>query len=276
MSEQPIVVGVDDTPESRSAVRWAAREAALRRVDLRILSAAPRDDARRTERATELVTEGRNLARSTAPDAPVSTQVVAGDPADALVAAAATATMLVIGRRARGRLADLVLGSVTREVTARAHGMTVVVRAKYEERPGAEVVVGVDGSAPSAHALDVALDEASLRGARLKVVYAEAGSIPLRSADLVPAYTPEVEIKEARERLTRWLAPRTERRPEVTVRHGVLAGDAAPVLTDASADAALLVVGARGHGEVSGALLGSVSHGILHHVTCPLAIVRRR
>lgn len=276
MSEQPIVVGVDDSPESWSAVQWAAHEATLRGLDLRILSAAPPDDAGRTERATNLVAEGRSLALSLASELRTETRVVPGDPADALVEAADTAAMLVIGRRARGALADLVLGSVTREVTGRAYGTTVVVRARQEERPGGEIVVGVDGSAPSEDALDVALDEAHVRGARLTVVYAEAGSIPLRPTDLMPSYIPEVEMHEARERLTRWLAPRTGHRPEVTIRHGVMAGEAPAVLPEAAAEAALLVVGARGHGEAGELQLGSVSHSILHHATCPLAIVRRR
>jgi len=276
MSEEPIVVGVDGSPESRAAVRWAAREAALHGRELRILTAVPvRDDARLTERATDLLTECRDLAQATARGVRADTRLVPAGPVDALVAAAETAVMLVVGRRPRGPLADLVLGSVTREVTARAPGVTVVVRASREERTGGQVVAGVDGSASSAHALDVALEEAHLRGVGLNVVYAEAGWMPPHSSELVPAYTPEVEMDAARDRLDHWLKPRIDRWPGVPVHRRVLPGAAAVVLTDASAEAALLVIGAQGHGE-AGTLLGSVSHGVIHHATCPVALVRPR
>ncbi|MGW2853670.1 universal stress protein, partial [Streptomyces sp. NPDC001215] len=66
------------------------------------------------------------------------------------------------------------------------------------------------------------------------------------------------------------------RYPDVTVRQEVLSGETREVLIEASSGAQLMVVGARGHGGLSGMLLGSVSQAVLHHAHCPVAVVRGR
>lgn len=51
-------------------------------------------------------------------------------------------------------------------------------------------------------------------------------------------------------------------------------GRASRVLVDASQQAAMLVVGSRGHGALTGALLGSVSSACVAHAHCPVLVVR--
>lgn len=51
-------------------------------------------------------------------------------------------------------------------------------------------------------------------------------------------------------------------------------GEAGPALLDAATGAALLIVGSRGHGGLVTLLLGSTSDTVLHHTTCPTALVR--
>lgn len=60
----------------------------------------------------------------------------------------------------------------------------------------------------------------------------------------------------------------------VEVRTQVVHGDAAPVLIDASCDAALLVVGSRGLGAIVGTFLGSVSEHCVRHASCPVVVIR--
>jgi nucleotide-binding universal stress UspA family protein len=58
------------------------------------------------------------------------------------------------------------------------------------------------------------------------------------------------------------------------VRARVVEGNAAQVLLDASDGADLLVVGSRGHGGFTEALLGSVSQHCVHHARCPVVVIR--
>jgi nucleotide-binding universal stress UspA family protein len=51
-------------------------------------------------------------------------------------------------------------------------------------------------------------------------------------------------------------------------------GNAAQVLLDACDGADLLVVGSRGHGGFTEALLGSVSQHCVHHARCPVVVLR--
>jgi nucleotide-binding universal stress UspA family protein len=69
------------------------------------------------------------------------------------------------------------------------------------------------------------------------------------------------------------LAGWQEKYPDVAVRSGVVREHAAAGLVAESATAQLLVVGNRGRHAMAGTLLGSVSQAVLHHATCPVAVV---
>jgi nucleotide-binding universal stress UspA family protein len=153
---------------------------------------------------------------------------------------------------------------------AHAHCPVVVVpEPEHITQEPAYYVVGVDGSEHSAAAVDVAFEEAALRGAQLRALYVwEPG--PLRIFD---EYAPQ---QKARQLLSEIVAGRHARYPEVDLRHELLVGHPVQVLTDASAHALGLVVGTRGHGGFTGMLLGSVSQGVLHHARCPVIAVPSR
>ncbi|MGD0944860.1 MAG: universal stress protein [Acidimicrobiales bacterium] len=134
------------------------------------------------------------------------------------------------------------------------------------------IVVGVDGSPASAGALEVAVEEARLRRARLHVIYAyPAMASPLTGSTGHDYY--EQTEHEAREVLQHVAAagPPTE---GLDVEWLGVPGNPAEVLIEASRGASLLVVGSRGRGGFLGLLMGSVSSQCAHHAHCPVLIVR--
>jgi nucleotide-binding universal stress UspA family protein len=62
----------------------------------------------------------------------------------------------------------------------------------------------------------------------------------------------------------------------LTVDQVVVEGPAGASLCERSADAALLVLGASGHGAVMDALIGSVSQYCVHHASCPVVLIPTR
>jgi nucleotide-binding universal stress UspA family protein len=136
---------------------------------------------------------------------------------------------------------------------------------------GGRIVVGVDGSESSAHALRWAAEEARARGSGLEVIQAWEANIGV----IPPAYASYEPFKRhANEILSEAVtALPTGERPASIDSHEVH-GKAAAALIDASAGADLLVVGSHGHRGVAGSLLGSVSRRVAEHAHCPVVIVR--
>jgi nucleotide-binding universal stress UspA family protein len=147
----------------------------------------------------------------------------------------------------------------------------------------AKIVVGVDGSAGAAQALEWAVAEAALRKAALHVVH--AWMVPL--IDVIPEPwvigAPHVgpsdqEVYEhlaaaARKVLDGSLERARALEPGLEIVGELTEMRAAPALIAAAGDAELLVVGSRGRGGFSGLLLGSVSAQCVHHSPCPVVVV---
>ncbi|MGA3216332.1 MAG: universal stress protein [Acidimicrobiales bacterium] len=135
------------------------------------------------------------------------------------------------------------------------------------------VVVGVDGSPAAAIALEIAIEEARLRRARLHVTYAYAAlGAPLTGSTGHDYYEQtEHDAKEVLQRASA-SAPSTE---GLEVEWLGVPGNPAEVLIEASREASLLVVGSRGRGGFIGLMMGSVSNQCVHHSHCPVLVVRK-
>lgn len=129
------------------------------------------------------------------------------------------------------------------------------------------VIVGYDGSSDSDRAVGWAAAQAASTGALLHVlVVAHEG---WAAASRVPGWDSEI-VDEITERAHQRLKHVGAQHSEVEVRRG----PAAATLIEASHEASLVVLGTRGHTQMGGALVGSVSQHVARHATCPVVVVR--
>ncbi len=139
---------------------------------------------------------------------------------------------------------------------------------------GGRVVVGIDGSAPSLGALSWAAGQADLTGNTLEVVTAWEWPASYGWAPPVPNdLDPEIDVRKVLEGAT---ASVRAAHPDLSIDPRVAHGHPAPILTEASAGADILVVGNRGHGKFVGMLIGSVSEYCVTHALCPVLVHRSR
>ncbi len=135
------------------------------------------------------------------------------------------------------------------------------------------IVVGVDGSQGAAYALDFAIKEAAIRGAKLRLI--SAWEIPPSVlASVVASKEFYEEFLENAVSVVREAAARVaELEPALEHEEIVVEGQAAKALLANAEGAELLVVGRRGHGSFREMLLGSISRQVVVHAKCPLVIV---
>jgi nucleotide-binding universal stress UspA family protein len=137
------------------------------------------------------------------------------------------------------------------------------------------IVVGVDGSETSRHALRWAAAEAKSHGSQLHVVHAWEVPTPAVAVGAGRRTAPpEGQHDEASRLVADVVRDELGDAPPGDVRTSIGRGAAAGVLLDAARDADLLVVGSRGLGGFRGLLLGSVSTKMAAHAPCPVVIVR--
>lgn len=282
MPSELVVVGLDGSPNSKAAARWAVEEGRLRGAKVEFVTAFGIRAPHHLPDRTALVTD-REVAVACArmqaghladiPDhgVPVMTRTEHGDPARTLVAAAREADLLVVGARGHGGFAGLRLGSVSVHCIQRAACPVVVVPASVAGTSlTAPVVVGVDDSPVSRAALAAAAHEASLRSARVVAVHAVEWR-PL-GTDLVRPEKQQL-VDWGRHLLTGMLDPVRVQWPDVRFDEQVVPGHPAHVLREAGRTAGLLVLGSRGHGQLAGLLVGSVSLHVLSRVHRPTMVV---
>ncbi len=273
-----VAVGIDGSKGGQRALDWAVGEADRDRASLLIVGACLHGRLgieSPAERAmTHMLEDAADRVASVHPHLDVKHQLVPGIGSEALVEASHNADLLVVGSRGLGGFRGLLLGSVGQHCLTHARCTVAIVRhagdaADRDWVHPRRIVVGIDGSHPSTEALSWAVAEARRTGATLHLLgsfvfpgepayVGVAASFPDAARYLVDQTLDEVH------RLTK----------DVAVDGAVSEDSPGPALVEASKDADLVVVGARGLGAFRGLLLGSVSQYVAHHAHCPIVVVR--
>jgi len=260
-----VAVGVDGSPSSDAALDWAAGEARLRGLPMRIVH-ADRGGPGSAARGRELLEAAAARAAGQVPD--VTTGRAAASPAEAVLAGSRGAALVVVGVRGVHGERHPRLGTVVSTLVRRAGCPVAVTREPENTAPGRRVVVAIDPVTGSPGALGFALEEAALR--QLPLVVLTVDTDDTVDSGGTGRQAPGVGRAQAavESALTACAA-----RPQVPVTPVVeQARSPALALVGHGRDAALLVVGARRRDDPH--LGASVSGAALLHAPCTVVAVR--
>ncbi|MGA9276246.1 universal stress protein [Ilumatobacter sp.] len=297
------IVGADGSECAGHAAAWAARHVRGRAEALRVITAwnipsvasvstmgagVPAWDTREISDAAAAIAQ--DVARSVctelgsgddgaAPSRQTTIQVggsaCQGDASSVLLEASRESSLLVVGARGRGGFSRLILGSTSTQCTTHAIRPTAVIPAAAAVGTTRRIVVAFDGSENSRAALDWAMAFAGgdcviecvmVWDVTPIVVGADQFFFP-EASDLARErfghLVDQAEAADAQRRLTD--------RPQIE--RTFVDGHPRRELARVSEGADLIVMGARGHGAIGSAILGSVSTWLLHHVDRPIVVV---
>lgn len=279
----PVVVGVNGSPGSWSALRYAVAEA--RRLDaplhlvhvlphyLPFGAPVPLPPAELYEGGASTLHEARTEAEREAPELVVGAELLSGGRSYQLAHAAAHAQVLVIGHDERSGMERLLHGSTATAVAARAACPVVAVPTGWPPAsPFGVVLVGVKTPEKASASLEEAFRRAEATGSRLRLLH--AWSLPSEYADVI----------ESREVFEEWhdrglreleslVVPWRERHPSVAVDVAVEHDDAGRVLVEGSAAADEILLTRRRFGIPAGLHLGMTARHVLAHAHCPVRVV---
>ncbi len=265
-----LVVGVDGSDQSRSALRWAAAIAGAAQIALRVVEVwSGGDPATEHEIGeqvkAELAEYSRAALKGVTPEPQIDFEAVHGGPAEAMLKRVTADSGLVLGSRGRGGFLGLLLGSVSRACIEHAPCPVMIVR-QQEPPPlaGSNILVGHDGS-PSA---------------RLALEWAVELSRPMQ-AKVIAAYIWQANASEVRPALHDRLVK--DATTSIEAWAGEVSADIQPVEIEGEPrmelvklaehhDATLVVVGRRGQGVVRALRMGSVASYLVTSSPIPVAV----
>ncbi|MEU6272902.1 universal stress protein [Streptomyces populi] len=303
-----VTVGLDGSRESRAAAEWAAREAKLRDLPLKLVHVwEPMAQASLLDTETQqhwsersemgvppaegwgrIPREAAEAVRLRHLDVEVVTEQLSGPPGDALVQAAEDAELLVLGSRGLGGLGGFMVGSVGLSVVAHTGRPVVLVRLpgqaadEHETDPAGvpsagapfrPVVLGLDVEHPDEALIAFAFESAARRETSLRVVHTWYPPPYYAYGTPVNPALNEALALSAEAELAKALSLWRTRFPDVEVVEATRYGSPAFHLVKASHEASLVVVGRRARRLPVGAHIGHTTHSVLHHATAPVAVV---
>ena len=261
-----VVVGVDDTSLSRSAVLWAAEEARLRRLNLLIVHVGAEVSDRR-DRAAALTRElllnaSAEAASRREPTVIVGTWLLYGDAGERLVEVSRSAAMLILGTEPRGPLSSRKFDGLAQRLAS--SGLCDVVTVSLKPKigdPGLSRVLAVwTSEAARAGVLSAAAEEALLRKAGLTLV------VP-RSALHGSGFQAEVADNDS---VARDLAHLAGRYPGLQVGVDQIHPTSVAAVRKALTGCHLAVLGRYRRNGSTESRPAELADGVVQHATCPL------
>ena len=263
-----VVVGVDGSPDSLGALRWAADEAVRRARRLRVVHACGTEPP--TAAVRDIAVHAAAEAWRWLPGVETVASTDTGSPISVLRRYSTSAPLVVLGSRGGG--VHDTLGSVSAALSDQADCPVLVVHdGRRWAAPDATldcdgpIVVGFDSSHAAQHALRLAFHEAATRAARLVTIHVwwhpdlwHAGTG--HGTDLTAWSSGADDV------LRRAVHPWRERYPRIDVELRPLTGDPAQVLAIASQCAQLVVLG------VPGGHRSTLNHDVLRAAACPVLL----
>jgi nucleotide-binding universal stress UspA family protein len=277
-----VIVGIDGSDRSRAALEWAVGDAESSGRPLIMLAAIWPTASMRQPRTDDEVAAVRNgldqvaaRVRELHPNLTVTTEVSLGTAVQALVTTGSRNNQIVVGRRGLGSFHRLLVGSTSMDVSGRASVPVVMVPDEWNQAEHASqpVVLGVHLETDHRSTLFYAFGVAARRNAELHVVHAldAEGTLvwdPVDSRELIDHWR-----SRASSVLDSSLAQLRTAFPTVQVRVFHQAFHPAGLLLEHGLEAQLVVVGRHSQGPLGGLALGSVARAVVHHATCPVAVV---
>ncbi len=278
-----ITVGVTGAPASHRAIEWAVRRAEARAQRIELVAVvggalgtvgedAVVEDA--LAATGELLEAQAERIRAAAPSVPVSVRAEAGNPVRVLIEASSRSALLVIGSDYRGPGDGPARGAHGVRIAAGA-ACPVVVVPDFDTEGRSGVVVGIDGSSVSEHALRFAAAEADRLGEALVAVSVWTPlTAPRNDLAVYPDLYLENMQASTEEVLSLALAGIASDYPDLVVERRVERGYPSQVLNEIASGARLAVVGTHGRGALARFLLGSISQEVLGRLATVTAVVR--
>lgn len=278
----PILVGVDGSPGSSAAIRFAAHEAQRQGTGIRLVHVVPNYvpiTPMVPLAPSDLEDTGKQILSAAAEEAHtllepqhVTSSLLDGPRVPALLHAAEHARLVVLGSERRPVLERLLTGSTLVGVAARATCPVVAVPGDWS--PHGEhgtVVAGVKSTQHSPELVRRALEAAAERNAGVVLVH--AWELPNQYDDLITSRVDRDEWADlARRAIERSLLGLGLAFAGVPVEIRVVHGQPARVLQRASSDADLLLV-ARRHNAFPFGHLGGTGRALLREGHCPVEVV---
>ncbi|OBI85087.1 universal stress protein [Mycobacterium sp. 1245805.9] len=254
-SSKRIVVGIDGSKAAINAAKWAAIEAASRKVPLRLVHAIP--DRMDVGSAQDSLRAAGAALRTVREPVEVECDIVCGSPDGVLVDESRSAAMVCAGSVGIGRIARKLLGSTADAVARKAQCPIAIVRAGGPVSDPGWVAVVVDDSAANDAVLEVGFHEARLRRASILALGVWRWGLG------------EIPYSQLEHRLRQWV----HRYPEVHVMPAPARRGPAEFLSRTQESVQLAVVGSEDADKVA-QMVGPPRPHLRANAGCSVLVVR--